>query len=58
MSENPVIHTLKTRRACRSYKPEQVREEDLAPILEAGTWAPTGMGRQSPRIAVGLPTFR
>jgi hypothetical protein len=52
MSENPVIHTLRTRRACRSYKPEQVREEDLAPILEAGTWAPTGMGRQSPRIAV------
>ena len=52
MSENPVLHTLKTRRACRSYKPDQVREEELAAILEAGTWAPTGMGRQSPRIAV------
>ena len=52
MIENPVLETLKTRRACRSYKPDQVCEEALAAILEAGTWAPTGMGRQSPRIAV------
>ncbi|MBO7403654.1 MAG: nitroreductase family protein, partial [Clostridia bacterium] len=52
MIENTVLETLKTRRACRSYKPDQVCEEALAAILEAGTWAPTGMGRQSPRIAV------
>ena len=46
------LEVLKSRRACRAYKPEQVKEEDLALILEAGTYAATGMGRQSPLIAV------
>ena len=49
---NETLNVLKTRRACRSYKPDQVAEDALAAILEAGTWAPTGMGRQSPLIAV------
>ena len=48
---NETLNTLKSRRACRKYKPEQVKEEDLLAILEAGTYAPTGMGRQSPLIA-------
>lgn len=43
---------LKTRRSCRKYKPEQIREEELNAILEAGTYAPTGMGAQSPVIVV------
>ncbi|MDO4554210.1 MAG: nitroreductase [Lachnospiraceae bacterium] len=43
---------LKTRRSCRKYKPEQIKEEELAAILEAGTYAPTGMGAQSPVIIV------
>ena len=39
--------------------PEQIREEALAAILEAGTYAPTGMGRQSPVIvAVQDPETR
>lgn len=44
------LQDLKTRRSCRSYRPEQIKEEELAAILEAGTYAPTGMGKQSPII--------
>lgn len=44
------ILDLKTRRSCRKYKPEQLKEEELLEILEAGTYAPTGMGAQSPVI--------
>ena len=49
---NATLEVLKSRRACRAYKAEQVKEEDLALILEAGTYAATGMGRQSPLIVV------
>ena len=42
--------TLKTRRSCRAYKPELIEEEKLSAIIEAGTYAATGMGRQSPYI--------
>ena len=41
---------LKTRRSCRKYQPRQIAESELEKILEAGTYAPTGMGRQSPVI--------
>ena len=46
------LATLKTRRSCRAYRPEHVEEEKLQAILEAGTYAATGMGRQSPIILV------
>ncbi|MBR4451831.1 MAG: nitroreductase [Clostridia bacterium] len=42
--------TLKTRRSCRAYKPELIEEEKLNAIIEAGTYAATGMGKQSPVI--------
>ena len=48
--DNAVIAALKTRRSYRSYKPEQITDEELKTVLEAGTWAPTGMGRQDPWI--------
>ncbi len=41
---------LKTRRSCRAYKPELIEEDKLNAILEAGTYAATGMGKQSPII--------
>ena len=44
--------TLKTRRSCRAYKPEHVEDEKLNAITEAGTYAATGMGKQSPIILV------
>lgn len=46
------LQDLKERRSCRKYLPQQIKEEELNAILEAGTWAPTGMGRQAPVIVV------
>lgn len=36
---------LKTRRSIRAYEDRQVDEALLAQVLEAGMYAPTGMGR-------------
>ena len=47
---NPTLETLKIRRSVRSYLPKQVDEDALQAILEAGTYAATGMNRQSPII--------
>lgn len=47
---NEILNVLKTRRSCRKYKCEQIKEDELDAILEAGTYAPTGMGKQSPVI--------
>lgn len=41
---------LKTRRSCRKYLDTPVAEETVRQIAEAGTYAATGMGRQSPVI--------
>ena len=46
------LKDLKGRRSIRSYSTEQIKDEDLQKILEAGTYAPTGMGKQSPKIVV------
>ena len=46
------LTTLKTRRSCRAYKPDRVEEDKLNVIIEAGTYAATGMGKQSPIIIV------
>ena len=43
---------LKARRSCRKYLPQQISDQELDAILEAGTYAPTGMGMQSPVIVV------
>ena len=45
---NETLNTLITRRSCRSYKPDLIPQETLNKILEAGTYAATGMGRQAP----------
>ncbi len=49
---NEVIKNIKERRSIRAYRPEQIKDEELDAILEAGTYAPTGMGMQSPKIVV------
>lgn len=49
---NETIENLKTRRSIRKFKDEQISDEDLKTILEAGTYAPTGQGKQSPKIVV------
>ena len=48
MSE--VINNMKTRRSIRKYKPDMIPEAVLNRIIEAGTYAATGMGKQSPII--------
>ena len=47
---NETMNALLTRRSCRSYKSDPIPQEVLQRILEAGTYAPTAMGRQSPII--------
>lgn len=49
---NEAMQVLLTRRSIRKYKPEMIKEEELQQILEAGMYAPTAMGRQSPRMVV------
>lgn len=48
MSE--VINNMKTRRSIRKYKSDMIPEDVLNRIIEAGTYAATGMGKQSPII--------
>ena len=45
---NESLKALIERRSCRSYKPDPIPADILDQILEAGTYAATGMGRQSP----------
>jgi nitroreductase len=46
------LKDLKSRRSIRAYKPEQIKDEELDAILEAGTYAASGMGSQSAVIVV------
>lgn len=43
---------LKERRSCRKYETRQVEPDALRAVLEAGTYAPTGHGTQSPVMVV------
>lgn len=46
------LDVLKQRRSCRAFTNQPVEKEKMAAILEAGTYAPTGRGKQSPIIIV------
>lgn len=50
--ENVVLESLKSRRSVRKFLDKPVEQEKLDAILEAATYAPTGMGRQSPVIVL------
>ena len=43
---NETLKVLKERRSIRKYKAEQIKDEELDAILEAGTWAASGKGLQ------------
>ncbi len=45
-----VLDKIKSRRSIRKYKPDMVPKDVLDQILEAGTYAATGLGKQSPII--------
>ena len=49
---NEALKVLKERRSIRKYKKDQINEDQLNQILEAATYAPTGMGKQSPIMVV------
>ena len=49
---NETIKTLLERRSIRKFKPEQIGEEALNAILEAGMYAPSGANQQSALFVV------
>jgi nitroreductase len=49
---NETIRTLLERRSIRKFKPEQIKEEELNAILEAGMYAPSGANQQSALFVV------
>lgn len=57
--ENEMLTLLKTRRSVRAYRPEPVKADKLDAILEAGTYAASGMNKQTAVIvAVESPEDR
>ena len=48
--ETNFLEIIRTRRSYRTYKLEQITDEQLNAVLEAGTYAPTSRGLQSPFI--------
>lgn len=55
MSE--LLDKIKSRRSIRKFKSDAVPEDILDKIIEAGTYAATGMNKQSP-IIVAVTTGR
>lgn len=49
---NETLKILKERRSIRSYRPEQVKQEALDAVLEAGLYAPSGKDMQSTKLVV------
>lgn len=47
---NETLKVLETRRSCRAFKADMPSEEDIQAVIKAGTYAATGMGKQSPII--------
>ena len=45
---------LKTRRSIRKYRPDQVSDELLDTVLEAGLYAPSAMNNQKPVMVAVL----
>lgn len=48
--DNQILTAIRERRSIRRFLPEQITEEQLLAVLEAGSWAPTGHGTQDPLI--------
>ena len=44
---NEVLKTIRDRRSVRSFRPEQITDDELKTILEAGLYAPSGNNAQS-----------
>lgn len=46
------LKSMKERRSIREYKPNQIKDEELNAVLEAGVYAPSGNGFQSAKLVV------
>ena len=44
--EQAFLELIKSRRSIRSYRPDAIPKELLDAVLEAGTYAPSAMGRR------------
>ena len=51
---NEVLQAIKTRRSIRKFKPYMPKREDIDTIIQAGLYAATGKGSQSPIIVAVL----
>lgn len=49
---NEVLEAIKSRRSIRSFSDRPVEKEVLDEIMKAASYAPSGMGLQSPKIVV------
>lgn len=50
--EHPVLSVLRARRSVRAFRQEQVAEEDLQAVVEAGRHAPSGGNHQTTHLLV------
>lgn len=50
--DNETLRVLRERRSIRKYKKEQIKDEELDAILEAGTWAASGKNLQTAVMVV------
>lgn len=51
-SSNPVLEAIYSRRSVRHYTDEPVSKELIYEIIQAGTWAPSGLNNQPWRFAI------
>ncbi len=47
-----ILNTIKTRRSVREFTTQEIPEEMIGQILEAGRWAPSGLNNQPWKFAV------
>lgn len=50
--QNETMDSILSRRSIRAYQKEQITPDELETILEAGSYAPSGMNQQSAKAVV------
>lgn len=48
--DNEILKAIRERRSYRKYEDQQIKDDELQAVLEAGTWAATAHGEQDPWI--------
>ena len=51
---NETMNSLLSRRSVRTFKPQQIKDEELNAVLEAGKYAPSGANQQSALFILSL----